>query len=336
MLNATKAIVADLINENEISNIAIRVGRGETVLDELYFNSVNEDTLFDIASMTKILSTTMLMLMAVDRKLITLNTKVGNYFNVSTHYSNLRIIDLLTHTMGIGHKNLTQQGNSYDNIAEYILSLKDIAPATDVLYSCPAFILLGKIVEKIYGKRIDCLFNEMVAKPLNMRRTSYLPNRNDSNIVNSNISVQDIGIVNDYNSRFLGGISGNAGIFSCISDLTVFVKTMLRSGSPLLSEDTMDIASKNFTENMSAARGLGFRYVDNRYKQTGDLFPVGSIGHVGHTGTSVFFNRESGLYVIILSDATISITKKYGKEIYDKVKLIRQQIHNAIKKDLNL
>ena len=87
---------------------------------------------------------------------------------------------------------------------------------------------------------------------------------------------------------------------------------------------------------MSAARGLGFLYVDNRYKQTGELFPVGSVGHCGHTGTSVFFNSDSGLYVIILSDATVSVTKKYGKSYYEKVKQMREHLHNAIKKDLNL
>ena len=84
----------------------------------------------------------------------------------------------------------------------------------------------------------------------------------------------------------------------------------------------------------SLAKDLGFVYVDNKYTQTGELFPEGSIGHCGHTGQSVFVDLKSGLYVIVLSDATISGVKKHGVEKYDIVKKMREDMHNAIKKDL--
>ena len=337
MLNETKTLVEELIEARELSNIAIRVGRGENILGELYSDGINENTLFDMASVTKVLSVTMLSLISIDKGLLDLNDKVSRFFNVPQHYEALTVKHLLTHTMGIGHKNLTETGRSYENIAEYILTLYDIPTGVDTAYSCPAFILLGKILEKLYGNRIDVLFDELVAKPLHMSQSVFLPTEKGYiDIVNSNPCAEEKGLVNDYNCRYLGGVAGNAGIFSSIYDMMLFVNTMLSGGSPLFSRETLDIAAANQTVGMSEARGIGFLYVDSRYKQTGDLFPVGSIGHCGHTGTSVFFNRESGLYVIILSDATISITRKYGKEIYDKVKLIRQRIHNAIKEDLNL
>ena len=75
-------------------------------------------------------------------------------------------------------------------------------------------------------------------------------------------------------------------------------------------------------------------YVDEKYNQTGRLFPKGSIGHCGHTGQSVFVDYKSGLYVIILSDATISTTKKYGEEKYDIVMKMREDIHNSLYKDI--
>lgn len=338
MLKETKKLINELMAKDELSNIAIRIGKGDEILAEFYSDAITENTLFDMASVTKILSVTMLSLISIENNTLRLDDKVSVFFDTPEHYRDLTVKNLLTHTMGIGHKNLTNDFRTYDDIAEYILSLYDNPVGYDVEYSCPAFILLGKILEKLYGKRLDTLFEEMVAKPLGMSKSGFLPTKKGyADIINSNIEPEERGLVNDYNCRYLGGVAGNAGIFSSICDLTIFVKAMLSGGYPLFSKETLDIAALNHTAGMSEARGLGFTYVDERYKETGTLFPKGSIGHCGHTGTSVFFNRESGLYVIILSDATISVIKNHGTEsYYDKVKLIRENIHNAIKKDLNL
>ena len=338
MLTKTKKLLSELIGSGELSNFAICIGRGDEILTELYSDNVNENTLFDMASVTKVMSVTMISLISLEKGLLNLNDKVSRFFDVPKHYEELSIENLLTHTMGIGHKNLINAGRSYEDIAEYILTLYDESVGSDVFYSCPAFILLGKILEKIYNKRLDILFDELVAKPLNMRKSSFLPTEKGyCDIVNSNRAKEERGLVNDYNCRYLGGIAGNAGIFSNISDMKLFVNAMLNNGYPLFSKKTLDNATMNHTNGMSEARGLGFLYVDERYKQTGELFPVGSVGHCGHTGTSVFFNRDSGLYVIILSDATISVRNKYDKsDYYDKVMLMRENLHNTIKKDLNL
>ena len=79
---------------------------------------------------------------------------------------------------------------------------------------------------------------------------------------------------------------------------------------------------------------LGFLYVDEGYTQTGGLFANGAIGHCGHTGQSVFADYRTGLYAIILSDATVSVQRKYGKDHYEEVKKLRAELHAAIKKDL--
>lgn len=338
LLLETKALTERLLRSATAANIAIRVGRYNEILGEIYSDGITEETLFDMASVTKILSVTAISLISMDRELLNIHDKVSKFLDVPPYYSDLTVGNLLTHTMGIGHKDLTKNGTTYENIAGYILSLYDATPGSEVRYSCPAFILMGKILEMLYGKRLDTLFDEMVAAPLNMKRSLFCPREKGyKNTVNSNLDEQKSGIVNDYNCQHLGGVAGNAGIFSSISDLTLFVRAMLSGGYPLFSKETLDIAALNHTVGMSEARGLGFLYVDERYKQTGTLFPKGSIGHCGHTGTSVFFNRESGLYVIILSDATISLIKNHGtKSYYDKVLLMRENIHNAIKKDLKL
>ena len=157
---------------------------------------------------------------------------------------------------------------------------------------------------------------------------------NRENTVNSNLDKTKRGIVNDYNCQFLGGIAGNAGLFSNLSDVTKYVLFLQNRGKPLIKEETFLLAAQNHTAEMSESRGLGYLYVDGRYQQTGGLFEDGAIGHCGHTGQSVFVDYRSGLYVIILSDATISTVKKYGKEHYNEVMDMRGRIHAAIKQDM--
>lgn len=327
--------IDNLINERAVHNIAVRVGKNDRVLFETYRSAntiIDKKTLFDMASVSKILATTSLCHIAIDKGLLSLEDKVSKFFECDKE--SLTVFNLLTHTIGIGHKSLYKHENTYENIADYILQIPcDIPIGSDVLYSCPGFILLGKILEKIFGKPLDVLFDELVCKPLGMNSTCFCP-KDKSNIVNSNLESEKLGIVNDYNCQHLGGVAGNAGVFSNIEDMTVFAHCLLKKGYPLISKKTFENAIKNHTHSMSESRGLGYVYVDERYSQTGKLFPVGSIGHCGHTGQSVFVDPQSGLYVIILSDATISKVKKHGKENYNEVMQMRTDIHNAICADL--
>lgn len=326
-----------LINERTVENIAVKIGKGDDVLYEIYRSEnteFNKYTLFDMASVTKIIATTSLSLIALDRGILSLDNTVADFFPCNREKESITIFNLLTHTIGIGHKSLNIEGNTYENIAEYILQIPcDIPIGSDVIYSCPGFVLLGKILEKVFEKTLDVLFDELVCKPLGMNATGFCP-QNKTNAVNSNLNENLLGVVNDYNCRFLGGIAGNAGVFSNMNDLTSYVTMLLRKGYPIISENTFEKAVHNYTENMSESRGLGFLYVDERFPQTGNLFPTGCIGHCGHTGQSVFVDIKSGLYVIILSDATVSTVKKFGKENYPEVMKMRADIHNAIKVDL--
>ena len=328
----------NLYREQEnVQNIAVRTGNRNEIFCDVYLyneNPVNSSTLFDMASVTKIMATTTLALVAIDKKLLKTDDSVSRFFDVPKDKESMTVKNLLTHTMGIGYKYLYKEGYNYDNIQEYILNLPSaIKIGSDVLYSCPGYILLGKIIEKVLEERLDKLFLKYVAKPIGLNNTSFLPDSNN-NFVNANLNELDIGKVNDENAAFLGGVAGNAGLFSNMNDICRFVSTLLNYGAPIISKKTFLEAIKNYTPQMSASRALGFLYVDEKYNQTGNLFPNGSIGHCGHTGQSVFVDLKSGLYAIILSDATISGIKKYGRERYDVVVKMRENIHNAIYNDL--
>ena len=319
----------NLFDQKAISNAFIRVGRYDDVLLE-YSKSTNlaldEYTLFDMASVSKLFSVTQISLIALDRKMLALDDKVSKFYDCDEE---LEIRHLLTHTWGIGHKNLCQENNTYDNIGEYIVSIpKDFPIGSRVKYSCPGFILLGKILEKVYGDRLDVLFQKYVATPLGLTKTTYCPDVKSNTVVNANDTEEERGIVNDYNCRFLGGIAGNAGLFSCAADLQRLCQALLHYGEGLYSKETFLMAAQNYTPEMTESRGLGCVYVDSKYIRTGDLFPEGSIGHGGHTGQLLYVDYKTGLYAIILTDLT-----KHNKN-FKEIKYLLRGISNAIKKDI--
>ena len=199
----------------------------------------------------------------------------------------------------------------------------------DVNYTCK----LEKYLKKFFGKPLNECFDEMVVAPFGLYDTCFLL-KDRQRAVNSNVKEELRGIVNDYNCQFLGGVAGNAGLFSNLSDVTKYVKILQGKGYPLFSKAIFEEAVRNHTEGMSESRGLGFLYVDERYVQGGGLFEDGAIGHCGHTGQSIFLDYRTGFYVIILSDATVTVLKKYGVSNYPEVMDMRTKLHAAIKKDI--
>ena len=334
------AFINESLSNKIVNNVIVRVGQNDKIICDIKKSNENrvltDHTLFDMASVTKIIVTTSLALIAIDKGLIKTSDLVSKFYDVPEDKKQMTIFNLLTHTMGIMGISLLDSNGNYDEIGEYILSLDLHLPiGSNVRYSCPGFILLGKILEKVYGERLDKAFIKNVAKPLSMNESSYLPDRS-LDIVNGNVLDGEEGLVADKNCRYLGGVCGNAGLFSNLNDVTKYTKTLLNYGAPLISKETFDVAIQNHTPNMIESRGLGFLYIDERYKQTGGLFPNGSIGHCGHTGQSIFVNLKTGLYVIVLSDATRSCYKKFTEDQYAKVKVFRHDLHQAIKLDLGL
>ncbi len=324
------------LSNGYLRHLALRVGRGETVIYETFRGAgVDRDTLFDMASVTKILATTSLALIALDQRLISLHQPVSHFFPCPEDKEAMNVYHLLTHTMGFGHKSLNTMNVTKDNVADTILKIPcDVPIGEAVLYSCPGFILLGKILEQVWDAPLDQLFKDLVCAPLGMNATGFCPTERQ-NIVNANGEESLRGTVNDYNCRHLGGVAGNAGVFSNLTDMTAYAKALLQ-GFPLVSSETFALATQNHTPTLEADRALGYLYVTPRYEQTGGLFPTGSFGHCGHTGQSVFVNRESGLYVIVLSDATKSTYETFGHSHYETVKQFRADLHAAIRQDLRI
>lgn len=322
-----------------LKNIALRVGHGTEVLFE-HVESRTEpltaDSLFDMASTTKIIVTASLILLAFDRGLLSPDTPVTDFFTAPPPYDNLAVRHLLCHTTGIGRRMLSLPQVNYLNVADYIFAqAPEVEPGSDIRYSCPGYILLGKIAESVFGDRLDRIFKKLVAEPLGMENTDFRPDICKHHTVNACVTETERGLVNDYNCRHFGGIAGNAGVFSSLNDMTRYAAMLAAHGAPIIGREMFDEAIRLHTAGMSTPWGLGFRYVDESFAQTGELFPAGSFGHCGHTGQSVFADPESGLWVVLLTDATLC-SYRHGHEYYPDTQALRAKIHTALKHDLNL
>ena len=189
-------------------------------------------------------------------------------------------------------------------------------------------------IEKIYKKPFDVLFNERVATPLGLENTHFLCFEGEDRICNTRQERSGENLCDDPSAHCLRGVAGNAGIFSCLGDMEKFARALLCGLGKIISKETFELARTNHTASLSESRGLGYLYVDSKYPQTGRLFSGGSIGHCGHSGTSIFVDFEKQMYVTVLSNTTLHCVKNGGD--YNCTMKFRADIHNAIADDLGL
>jgi len=339
--------ISDLVREavkNEVfPTAAFAIGTAEGVLHKDWVNC-NENTLYDMASVTKIMATTAVAMKFVETGRLAVHEPVSRYFAVPKDKEGITIFHLLTHTSGLpAHIMLRDMVQDPQHAVEYILNHPLENPVgKETVYSCMGFIILGKILERIGKESLDVLAAKYIFDPLGMKDTVFNP---ISQNVSADIAATEFGAgtVHDENACFLGGISGNAGLFSTILDTAKFaqmlaaasVKGRCHSGlsgsssvdtnpGELFSFATMQAFIRNRTPGMSESRGLGFSIYDGRAHSLGDLFSLGSFGHNGFTGTCLFVDKETGLYVVLLTNRVF-----FGRENVEIINF-RRRFHNYI------
>ena len=265
------------------------------------------DTRYDLASMTKIIAPTMLALMALEKGLLALDDTLSRFFDVPCDKADITIFHLLTHTSGITPSFLMEKvcKEPAGALAAILAHPLDGPPGQMPRYSCMGYILLGFILEKVYGKPLNALAQELVFKPLNMGHTGYCPAGGNiaATEADPDTGIPWLGIVHDENARLLGGVSANAGLFSDIGDCMRFAAMLASGGAPLLSPTTLRLAIRDRTTDHAIHRGLGFHVSGGPGSFLGDLFPATSFGHTGFTGTSLAVDPETGLYAVLLTNA---------------------------------
>lgn len=351
-LTNTLQEIQNKLNSRDFTSYALLVGYGAHEW-QYFSNDVNQDTYFDAASLGKVFPTTALALRAIGDARLALDDTLEKFFPfVPADKKDVTVKNLLTHTPGmLRHPYPEKLGlGGRDAVAKFIFS-HPLAYETgkSFAYCCDGIFLLGLILEKVFGMPLEQAFECYVKQPLGMARSTYHIAIDEENAVLCNHRA-DLGglIYDDDNVRRLCGIpAGNGGLFVTARDLKTFVKALIAKDERLYPESMYALAEQNYTKGLSVLdekrstenHGLGFVYVDEQCEQARELFPKGSIGHVGWSGQSFYLNRERELYVILLTNSMRCqhLEKKLHGTARDRaVHQMRIDIHRAIKKDLNL
>lgn len=329
---------------------AVAIGAGHKVFARKFFGfrqvqpttlNITEDTLFDIASLSKLVATTMVALQFIENGKLDLNDNIGLFIADTGNFDDCEIRHLLTHTSGLpSWIPLFKELNSGSDALRAILNTdRYYETDKDVSYSCMGYIVLGHILENVGGKPLYELAEEHVFSPLGMHSTCYNPLSTKYNAEKIPIAATELysdtgewatGHVHDENAYFLGGVSGNAGVFTTLDDMIKFAemcseKGITKDGDIYLSRKTFDLAIKNYTPDKAESRGLGFQLKGVQNSPMGELMSKGSYGHTGFTGTSFYTDSETGLWGILLTNAV-----HYGRDHRSEYFNLRRRFYDTM------
>jgi uncharacterized protein YbbC (DUF1343 family)/CubicO group peptidase (beta-lactamase class C family) len=274
------------------------------------------DTIFDAASLTKVIATTPSVMKLFEQGKIRLNDPVTKYLpEFQGGHSDITIRNLMTHFSGLRPDlDLEPPWSGYETGIQRALIDKPAGPpGFRFVYSDINFILMGEIVRRLSGKTLSEFARENVFDPLGMRETTFLP----PSALRPRIAPTELdkttgqplrGVVHDDTSRYMGGVAGHAGLFTTADDLAKFAQMMIDGGEANGTRIFSPLTVQKFTSPQSPAdqpilRGLGWDIDSPFSSNRGELFPIGSYGHTGFTGTSIWIDPLSRSYVILLANS---------------------------------
>jgi len=296
------------------------------------------DTVFDLASLTKVIATTTCVMRLEQLGQIKLNDPVVKYipdFGQSGK-EDITIRMLLTHYSGLpADLDLKQPWNGLEEGYSRANATKLVnPPGSTFLYSDVGFIVLGELVQKVSGVPLDQYAQQYVFGPLAMTSTHFNPPMSAASHTaptqrDEHTGQMVRGTVHDPTAKQMGGVAGDAGLFSTADDVAKFAQAILDGGAPILSPLIVEkMTTPQQPANMPNVRGLGWD-IDSPFSSTrGELLPVGSFGHTGFTGTSLWIDPTTGTYIILLTNATMM---KDGNVIS-----LRTELATAVAAALNL
>ncbi|MBV9267370.1 MAG: DUF1343 domain-containing protein [Acidobacteriaceae bacterium] len=273
------------------------------------------DTIFDAASLTKVVATTPCLMKLFEEGKLRLDDPVTKYLpEFQGGKSDITVRLLMTHFSGMPPDiDLVPRWSGYETGIQLALSAKPVAPpGARFIYSDINFVLLGEIVRRLSGETLPEFARREIYDPLGMTDSMFLP----SLVLRPRIAPTEIdkdtgqplhGVVHDPTSRYMGGIAGHAGLFTTAADLAKYAEMFLglgeRNGVRVFEPATM----QKFTEPASPAdqpilRALGWDMDSPFSSNRGELYPIGSYGHTGFTGTSIWIDPTTNSYIILLTN----------------------------------
>ncbi len=344
LVTTLDGIMADAIADGATPGAALVVGHGGRIVLERSWGrvdwdptspAVDEHTVYDLASLTKVAGTTVAAMILASEGRLDLDRPVADYLDGWPAEGDRGLVTprlLLRHRSGLpAFAALYRKATSPE---EALAAMADVAlvstPGTRETYSDLDMILLGLVVEHVAGEPLDAFLERRVYRPLGMARTAFRPL--EAGIAPSDIAPTEVirraqlhGVVHDPNARGLGGVVGNAGLFASARDLGVLASALLwEAPERLVCRDVV----RAFTHGeRSGHYALGWEMA-TRDSSWGDYFSDEAFGHTGYTGTSLWIDPELDVFVVLLTNR-VDPTAANEKHL-----ALRRNVHEAIRRSL--
>jgi uncharacterized protein YbbC (DUF1343 family)/CubicO group peptidase (beta-lactamase class C family) len=314
-------VISEAITQQQIPGAVLIVGHdGQVVYRKAYGSRAIEprreamtlDTVFDCASLTKVLATTPAIMQLWEQGKVRMNDPVAKYLPEfgQNGKEDITIRQLLVHYSGLAlDLDLTKPWQGKE--MAYRMAFEDApkwAPGAAFIYSDVNFVVLGAMVERLSGEPLDEYAAKHVFGPLGMKQTRFLPPPSWQSRIAPTEEDENHhmlrGVVHDPTARRMGGVAGHAGVFSTADDLAMFAQALLDGGRGVLTPATIaKMTAPQQPVNGTALRGFGWDIDSPLSSNRGELLPVGGYGHTGFTGTSLWIDPSTKTYIVLLTNA---------------------------------
>lgn len=352
---AAHTLLTDAIQEHAFPGAACGVfWRGQVVAAESVgcftyepdASPVLPETIFDIASVSKVLATTAMAMLLWERGQLDLDEPIAmrlpEFVGNDPPGSPRRTITarmLLAHSSGLpAYERLYERYQTASALLDACLRMPlEAPPDTRTVYSDIGFIVLGHLLETIAGESLDHYCRREVFVPLGMAATMYCPPPQlrpsipPTGIDNALRHRMLQGEVNDDNCYVLDGVSGHAGVFSNVADMLRFARCILNGGAPILRSETVSQFTTRHKVAEGPLRALGWD-VPSAPSSSGQFFSAHSVGHLGYTGASLWIDLEKNLAIVLLTNRTFPGDGPENASI--KIKEVRSRFHDALIREL--
>jgi uncharacterized protein YbbC (DUF1343 family)/CubicO group peptidase (beta-lactamase class C family) len=339
-------LVQEQVSDRAITGAVLVVGHGGRIVHQKAFGlrattprpeAMTVDTIFDLASLTKVVATTPSVMRMVQYGQVRLDEPVAHYipdFGMNGKDA-VTVRQLLTHYSGLRPDvDLNPPWDGRDTAFRLAHEEKLQAPQGALfVYSDTNFIVLGELVQRLSGMSLDKYSEVHIFQPLNMKHTRYLPPLQWRSKIAETCAPDRKqilrGVVHDPRAERMGGVAGHAGLFSTAGDLALYAQALISRKTVLdgaiIGKMTMPQQPPNATE----VRGLGWDIDSSFSSNRGALLPVGSFGHTGFTGTSMWIDPYTNTYVILLTN---SVLPRQGAALIS----LRSRVATAVAASLHL